>query len=159
MSTVSSFTPVAAYAAQLSYQQFRRDANQQSPGEGSRTAQTAAAPPPPPPASGAGEQSTQADAAYLSRYGGVLRQIAGLPLPFRADGAQPLVTPDQQQLIDRIAEKYGPQGDMAGMVRELWANGVHPSQIAEKAQVWVMPNGRTLGANGTRVVQALNVSA
>jgi len=160
MSTVSSLNPSLAYAAQFTFQQLRREPGNQQPGSGeARSAQTVSAPPPVQAGAPAGDEATQADAAYLSRYGGVLRAVAGLPLPFRADGAQPLVTPDQQALIDRIAAKYAESRDIPGLMRELWANGVHPTQIAEKADVWVLPNGRTVGANGNRVSQALNVSA
>lgn len=149
-----------SYAAALSYQSFRRDPNPNpnTPAPAPKGTLTTVAPkpvdaPPAPAADGAGASS------YLTRYDGVARGLADIPLPVRADGSRPVITPDQQRTIDRIADKYAPTNDISGMIRELWANGVHPAQIAEKAEVWVLPNGQTVSASGQSVRQAVKISA
>jgi hypothetical protein len=149
----------ASYAAALSYQSFRRDPNPNpnTPAPAPRTTVTTVAPK---PVEGTAAATVDGGAsAYLTRYDGVARGLADIPLPVRADGSRPIVTPEQQRTIDRIAEKYAPNNDISGMIRELWANGVHPAQIAEKAEFWVLPTGQTVSATGQTVRQAVKISA
>ncbi len=159
MSMVLTTGSNASYAAALNYQSFRRDPNPnpntQAPAPRSTITSVA------PKAVDAPAAATvdNASSAYLTRYDGVARGLADIALPVRSDGSRPIVTPEQQRTIDRIAEKYAPSNDISGMIRELWANGVHPAQIAEKAEFWVLPTGQTVSANGQSVRQAVKISA
>jgi hypothetical protein len=159
MSTILTTGSNSSYAAALNYQSFRRDPNpnQNAPAPAPKATVTTAAPK---PVEGVATGSPDAaQATYLTRYDGVARGLAEIPLPVRADGSRPIVTPEQQRTIDRIAEKYSASNDISGMLRELWANGVHPSQIGENAEYWVNPNGQTFRANGQAVRQAVKISA
>jgi hypothetical protein len=148
-----------SYTAALSYQSFRRDPNPNpnTPAPSPKAALTNVAPKPVDGTAGASVDAP--GSSYLTRYDGVARGLADIPLPVRADGSRPVITPDQQRLIDKIADKYAPSNDISGMIRELWANGVHPAQIAERAEVWVLPNGQTVSSSGQSVRQAVKISA
>ncbi|HYD30104.1 MAG TPA: hypothetical protein VEB64_04515 [Azospirillaceae bacterium] len=71
--------------------------------------------------------------------------------PARSDGATPVMTADQRRLIQSIASRYEGRVNLAAMVGELWANGVHPGQIASGAQLWSYPDGRIISTEGREV--------
>ena len=164
MGIVSTNGSPFGYAAGLQPASFRRD-------QGS--SQSQAGPPPARPARPAAEsppaQAAQPDAVptaiagrnqeLVDPYAGVISSVFGNFAYARADGGQPALTEAETQQIAAILERHRGERDITALFVDLWAHGLHPSQIAERAQAFVLPSGVRVSAAGARLPQVVNLSA